>query len=189
MAQAGRRCADECSVPPTELAALEPLDPNAQARFDAAVDAIADRERDHQARRQMWHAHHWPDQYERCVAIGGRPVCRRCLTLYPAAVAIAILSLAGVSLWPASLDLWFIWGLCLPATADFVLEQLGAIRYSARRQVITTALLAPALGRGMGHELADTWSWEFWGPVLTFCTIWFIATTVARQSSPEATHG
>ena len=70
-----------------------------------------------------------------------------------------------------------------------MLEQLGAIRYSARRQVITTALLAPALGRGMGHELADTWSWEFWGPVLTFCTIWFIATTVARQSSPEATHG
>lgn len=181
MAQAGRRCADESSVPPTELAALEPLDPNAQARFDAAVDAIADRERDHQARRQMWHAHHWPDEYERCVVIGGRPVCRRCLVLYPAAVVTAVLSLAGAGLWPTSLDHWLVWGLCLPATADFVLEQLRIIRYSARRQVVATALLAPALGRGMSHELTDAWSWTFWGPVFTFGTIWFTAALTGRS--------
>lgn len=170
---------------PIDAAALEgigePIDPAAQARFDAVVQRIAERDGERRANREMWHAHHWPDEYDRCVLIAGRHVCRRCLTLYPAAIAVAVLSLGGVVLWPDRLDLWFIWGLCLPATIDFVLEQLGLIRYSARRQVMTTALLAPALGRGIGHELDQTWSWEFWGPVFTFCTIWFVATLVGRQ--------
>ena len=161
--------------------ALEPLDPANQARFDAVVDEIEQRQETQRANREMWHAHHWPDEYDRCVVIAGRHVCRRCLTLYPAAITVAVLSLAGIVLWPRSLDLWFIWALCLPATADFVLEQLGLIRYSARRQVITTAMLAPALGRGLGHELDQTWSWEFWGPVFTFCTIWFFAALAGRR--------
>lgn len=165
--------------------ALEPLDPEAQARFDAVVGTIEQRNEAWRADREMWHAHHWPDEYDRCVVIAGRHVCRRCLTLYPAAIVVAVLSLAGVVLWPRELDLWLIWGLCLPATADFVLEQLGVIRYSARRQVVTTALLAPALGRGMGHELAQTWSWAFWGPVLTFCTIWFVAALAGRRRRDE----
>ena len=54
-------------------------------------------------------------------------------------------------------------------------EQLKLLRYSARRQFLTTLLVAPALGRGIGHELADSFSWELWGPVLCFCTIWFFA--------------
>ena len=166
--------------------ALEPLDPAAQARFDAVVGEIEQRQESRRADREMWHAHHWPDEYDRCVVIAGRHVCRRCLTLYPVAIAVAVLSLAGVVLWPHSLDLWFIWGLCLPATADFVLEQLGVIRYSVRRQGVTTALLAPALGRGLGHELAQTWSWEFWGPVLTFCTIWFFAALAGRRRREKA---
>ncbi|MEM8707560.1 MAG: hypothetical protein AAGE98_13940 [Actinomycetota bacterium] len=149
------------------------------------------RETDRLAHKHMWHAHHWPDEYERCVHVGGRPICRRCLTLYPAAVAVAIAYLGGLLLWPVSADPWLIWALCLPATADFVLEQLGVIRYSARRQVVTTALLAPALGRGMGYELADTWSWEFWGPVLVFCNVWFWATTAgkSRRAKLELANG
>jgi DNA-directed RNA polymerase subunit N (RpoN/RPB10) len=164
-----------------EAEALEPLDPESQARFDAVVGEIQKREKSKRSAREIWHAHHWPDEYDRCMVIAGRHICRRCLILYPAALAVAVLSLSGVTLWPRSLDLWFIWGLCLPASGDFVLEQLGVIRYSARRQVITTALLAPALGRGFGHELAQTWSWEFWGPVFTFCTVWFVAALIGWQ--------
>ena len=157
------------------------LDPAAQAAFERKLESIQDREADERAAAHLWHAHHWPDEYHRCVTVAGRPVCRRCLTLYPAAIAVGAAFVLGLSLWPAAADPWLIWALCLPATADFVLEQTGRIEYSARRQVVTTALLAPALGRGFGYELTDTWSWEFWGPVFTFCTIWFVATMVGRS--------
>lgn len=175
----------------TSSAVPAELDPAAQAAFDRKVAAIEQADHDRRAERVMWRTHHWPDEYDRCTTIAGRHVCRRCLTLYPAAIATGVAFVLGLSLWPAALDPWLIWALCLPATADFVLEQTGAVTYSARRQVITTALLAPAVGRGLGYELTDTWSWEFWGPVLTFCTIWFIATMAGRSTNPsaEAAHG
>lgn len=157
------------------------LEEGARQRFDAVLDTIAAREAHRRAERFLWHAHHWPDEYERCVMLGDRPVCRRCLILYPLALATAVLSLAGVAPWPTDFDLFFIWGLCLPATVDFVLEQTGVVAYSVRRQVATTVLLAPALGRGFGHELDERWSGAFWGPVLTFCTIWFLAAMVGRS--------
>lgn len=152
------------------------------AEFDRAVAAFNAREAEYRASKGMWLAHHWPDDYDRCVVVGGRQVCRRCLLLYPLALAVAVASLAGLPPWPPSLDLWFIWGLCLPATVDFVAEQTGLIRYSARRQTIATVLLAPALGRGFAHELDDSWSWEFWGPVLVFCTLWFLSTLAGRAT-------
>jgi hypothetical protein len=175
----------------TSSATPSDLDPAAQAAFDDKLESMQRRERDHRASSHMWHAHHWPDEYDRCTMLGGRPVCRRCLTLYPAAIGVGLAFAFGVSLWPAAADPWLIWALCLPATGDFVLEQTGVIRYSARRQVVTTALLAPALGRGLGYELTDTWSWEFWGPVITFCTIWFVATLAGRRddSRLEVAHG
>lgn len=155
------------------------IDPHFDARFADAVARIdrrrAEEAAEHERRRSFWRTHHHPDQYDRCAVIAGRRYCRRCLTLYPIALLFAGLTLAGWSPWPQHLDLWAIWLLCLPATADFVAEQLELRRYSARRQVVTTLLLAPALGRGLGHELQDSWSWEMWGPVLCFCTIWFFA--------------
>ncbi len=175
----------------TSPASPAELGPAAQAAFDQKLAAMADKEADHRAGQQMWHAHHWPDEYDRCVMIGDRHVCRRCLTLYPAAIAVAFAYLGGLLLWPRSFDPWLIWALCIPATADFVLEQTKVVAYSARRQVITTALLAPALGRGMGYELDDSWSWEFWGPVLVFCTTWFAATLAgrARTADTQLAHG
>lgn len=155
------------------------IDPEFDERFASAVDEIHRRTADEQladnGRRHMWRTHHHPDQYDRCVTIAGRHVCRRCLVLYPIAALFAALTLAGWSLWPEALDLWFIWLPCIPVTIDFVGEQLGVFEYSARRQVVTTLLLAPAIGRGLGHELDDSFSWEMWGPVLCFCTIWFFA--------------
>jgi hypothetical protein len=161
--------------------ALAPLPPDAQARFDATVADILDRRADEAGRRALWRTHHHPDQYERCTVVAGRHVCRRCLTLYPTAFLVAVLTLLGRSPWPEGLDLWFIWLPCLPATVDFVGEQLGWFRYSARRQFWATLLLAPALGRGIGHELQNSWSWEMWGPVLVFCTIWFVAALLGHR--------
>ncbi|MDG1366499.1 MAG: hypothetical protein P8P85_05520, partial [Acidimicrobiales bacterium] len=55
-----------------------------------------------------------------------------------------------------------------------------------RWQIITTALLAPALGRGTGHQLAQMWSWAFWELVFAFCTIWFVAALAGRRSRERA---
>jgi len=148
---------------------------------------IADRRADEEARRVMWRTHHHSDQYDRCVVIGGRHVCRRCLTLYPTSLVVAALSLIGVTLWPAQYDLWLIWGLCIPASIEFVLEQIGVVRYSARRQIWVTVLVALALGRGVAFELETRWSWEFWGPVLVFSTAWFVAAVAGSRRSVRST--
>ena len=55
------------------------------------------------------------------------------------------------------------------------------LRDSARRQFVVTLFFAPALGRGLGHELQDSWSWEMWGPVLCFCTIWGLAALIGHH--------
>jgi len=151
--------------------------------FDRAVEAIAARRATERSRESMWRTHHHRDQYDRCVVIRGRHVCRRCITLYPTSLTVAALSLAGVVLWPVQYDLWLIWGLCLPGTVDFALEQAGVVRYSARRQVWVTVLVALALGRGFAYELDSRWSWEFWGPVLVFGATWFAAAVIGSRRS------
>ena len=78
----------------------------------------------------IWLAHHWPDEYDRCVLVGRRHICRRCIVMYPIAFAVIALSLAGVALptpW-SQLALVF---LPLPALVEFVGEHLGSWRYSA----------------------------------------------------------
>lgn len=109
-------------------------------------------------------------------------MCRRCLTLYPVALTVMLLSLAGIaSPWPADLDPWFIWLLCVPATVDFLAEKSDRVAYSPRRQVMVTAMVALALGRGLAHEIDARWSWHFWGPVLVFGSIWFAAALAKAQ--------
>lgn len=163
------------------------LGPAHDPQFERAVEAINQRRELDESQRVMWRTHHHNDQYDRCVMIRGRHVCRRCITLYPASLSVAALSLLGVVLWPVQYDLWLIWGLCLPGTAEFALEQLGVIRYSARRQILVTVLIALALGRGFAFELESRWSWEFWGPVLVFGTAWFAAAMIGgRCRSPSA---
>ncbi len=162
----------------------------AGGEFERVAEAMAEHRRAEESRRAMWRTHHRHDQYDRCVTIRGRRVCRRCITLYPTSLVVAALSLAGVVLWPVQYDLWLIWGLCLPGTLDFVLEQTGVVRYSARRQVWVTLLVALALGRGFAYEIQSRWSWEFWGPVLVFSTAWFVAAVVgSRRSGRPASAG
>ena len=158
--------------------AVRPSDAPTEADVDAAFDAVATRrvetaEHDH-ARKALWLAHHWPERYDRCIMIGSRHVCRRCTWFYSISFAVAALGLAGISPWPTSWDLALVWLLSIPATIEFIAGELGLISYDARRQTIVTAILAPAVGRGMAAELQDQGSWLFWGPVLVFGTTWFV---------------
>ena len=169
---------DEAStdLPPEAEARLRQLQAVQKIRRDAEA-------RERQSRRALWLSHHWQDEYDRCAVIAGHHVCRRCLVLYPVAIAVLIASYAGVTPWPESLDRWFIWLLCIPATFDFLAEKLAGVPYNAWRQTIVTALVALALGRGLRYEIDDRWSWNFWGPVLVFGTIWFVAAVYLAQQS------
>jgi hypothetical protein len=122
----------------------------------------------------LWLSHHFPEQYDRCVRLGGRHVCRRCLVLYPLAFAVMFLSLGGVG-WPGSLDAALVVLLPLPAAAEFVTEQLGAARYSPVRQIVVTIPLAVGLGRGFAIYVEDPTSRLFWGVVLAYGGVCLVA--------------
>ena len=114
----------------------------------------------------IWLSHHFPEQYDRCVRIGDRHVCRRCLALYPLAFAVMVWSLLGP--WPGGLDGWVLVLLPLPSVIEFVLEHLDVIGYQPVRQVLLTIPLAVALGRGFAIYVEDPTSRLFWGVVLVY---------------------
>lgn len=149
-------------------------------RFSARLADIEARRRCEREITPLWLSHHWPGEYDRCIRLGRRHVCRRCAVLYAVGLTVAVATVAGLRLWPAHLDLWIVWLACVPATAEFVLEQLGVVRHHPTRQAVLTGILAVAFGRGLGAELEDRWDWLFWGPILVYCTIWFAAAAVGR---------
>jgi hypothetical protein len=115
----------------------------------------------------LWLSHHWPDDYDRCVVVGGRHVCRRCLVLYPIAFVVMGLSLLGVRL-PGPAEVAALVLLPLPAVVEFCLEHLGRARHAPGRLVAVTVPLGVALGIGFGRYLrspADPW---FWAVVIAY---------------------
>jgi len=112
-------------------------------------------------------AHHPPAQYDRCIRVAGRHLCRRCAVLYPLAFAVMVASLAG---WhrPAAWDRTLLMLLPLPVTLELVLERFGAARYRPLRQMVLTIAAAPALGRGFARYLLHPGDRLFWGMVLLF---------------------
>ncbi len=158
----------------------------ARAELDRQLAAMRARqaaEADHRrAGRRLWLAHHWPEHYEeRCVRVAGRPVCRRCLSLYPLSLVVAIAAVAGYTPWPARFDPWPVWLLSIPPTVAYVGEAVGWFPYRARWQVAATLLAAVAFGRALGVELEHRWSPIFWGPIAVFGGIWFAATVVGQR--------
>lgn len=193
------RCADRADVDteapsehdPSALPPLPELPPEAEAAMAALLAeqrrVRADEDARRRARRQLWLTHHWSDEYDRCAVVAGRHVCRRCLALYPLAFLVAALVATGVVDWPAALDPWLVWVLCIPATVEYLAEKLAGVAYDARRQVVVTLAVAVALGRGLALEFDDRWSPTFWGPVVVFGSIWFLAAaSAARRSLFEA---
>lgn len=150
--------------------------------LDARLAILGAQERTRIAKKHMWLAHHWPDEYqERCVTIGSRHVCRRCAALYPLGLAVALLSLAGLPPWPTSIDPWPIWLLSIPATVAYCTEAIGLVRYNPKVQVATTLIAAVAFGHALSYELDERWSPEFWGPISIFGGIWFVFTALGWQ--------
>lgn len=101
----------------------------------------------------MWLSHHEPDAYDRCVELGGHHVCRRCAVLYPLAVAVAVVQVAGTI--PDDVGGWVMWLAPVGVVVEWLAEHLGGRRYSPRRQVALTALAAPALGVALGRHAVD----------------------------------
>lgn len=94
----------------------------------------------------LWLSHHWPHQYDRCVSVRGRLVCRRCLVLYP--ISLAVVAVFGLLVeWPERLDAWLLWLLPLPAVLDLLGEHLGVARSTPRRLVAVTVPLGVGCGR------------------------------------------
>ncbi len=153
----------------------------ALALFERRLVEVGNRERDRIGRGHLWLAHHWPAEYaERCITVGGRPVCRRCATLYPLGLTLAFLFATSVIPWPAGIDPAAIWLLSIPATIAYCGEAIGLFGYRPSIQVATTLLAAVAFGRGLSYELLTRWSTEFWGPIAVFGGIWFLATAIGR---------
>lgn len=138
---------------------------------------IIEADQAHRARRQLWLSHHWPDQYHpRCVRIGNQWVCRRCLALYPLALVVAGLTALIEPLGPAWFDWWLVLALPIPSTLAYCGEALGWFDYDQRVQGPTMVLGAVGLGRGLGYELVERWSPQFWVPLVLFGSLWLAAT-------------
>ncbi len=128
----------------------------------------------------MWLAHHWPDEYDRCVRVGSSHVCRRCLWFYPVCFGTMLLSLAGLH-WPVVADPWILWLTPLPVVAEWWAEHRDWIGYSARRQVVTSVLVAPAVGRGLARYVKHPGDPLFWSVVLVFAVVCLIPMVAPKQ--------
>lgn len=127
----------------------------------------------------MFLSHHWPSGYDRCVVIGGRHICRRCLVLYPVAIAVALLTGAGVT-WPTRFDVWVLWLLPVPGVVEFTLDALGVVRHHPTRQAVVSAMLAVAYGKLLwrySHNVGDALAWSV---VAVDCGICFVAALAGR---------
>ena len=128
----------------------------------------------------MWLSHHWPDQYDRCVVVGHRHLCRRCIVMYPIAFVVAGLAVAGWAL-PSPWSQLALVVLPLPALVEFVGEHRRAWAYSGSRQSWLGALQGLGMGVGFGRYLetpSDPW---FWAVGITYSLIAFLAAVTAPR--------
>ena len=102
-------------------------------------------------------SHHHDDQADRCTVVGGHRICRRCLILYPIAFGVMGLALAGLRM-----PVLVMVGLPIPMTLEFVAEHFLDAPYRAGRQVLLTAIGAPALGVGFARVVVDPTDHWFW---------------------------
>jgi uncharacterized membrane protein len=128
----------------------------------------------------LWLSHHWPEDYDRCVSVAGRHVCRRCVVLYPIALVVTALSLAGLRL-PGALEVVALVVLPLPALVDYVVEHLALTRTSPARLVALTVPLGIGLGIGFGRYLEAPGDLWFWGVVVSYALVALLALLTLRR--------
>lgn len=127
----------------------------------------------------IWLSHHWQDQHDRCVRLGGHSVCRRCLVLYPLVVLWAGLTLAVEP--PAAAVVVAIWLLPLPMSLEWAAEQLGVVGHAPRRLVATTALASVGLGAALAVHLRTPFDPDALAPVATHVTVCGVSSVVAAR--------
>ncbi len=110
----------------------------------------------------MWLAHHWPGDLDRCVVVGSKHFCRRCLVLYPTAFVTAVLFLVTSSAGQK-------WALALlvlapiPTVGEWVGEHLFGIRHRPSRLAAFSVAAGAGLGVGFARYLqrpGDVWFWS-----------------------------
>lgn len=131
----------------------------------------------------MWLSHHWPDAYDRCAVVAGRHVCRRCLFMYPIAAVAAVVASVG-PWWPRDLDVVLIPLLPLPAVVEFVLDNLGVVRYSPVRQAVLTSIGALAAGAGYVRYLDRPGDGLVWATILGYGAICCTSAYVGHRRRP-----
>ena len=131
-------------------------------------------------RTALWLSPHWPEEYDRCTRVGRAHVCRRCLWFWPPCLLVAGLAVAGVPR-PVGLDPWLLVLLPVPVVAEWWCEQLGLVRYSARRQVPLTLLAAVAVGVGLGRYLESPGDRLFWSVVAGYAVVCVAPVVIAGR--------
>ncbi len=165
---------DSLMVTSTSATHLEKTSMPLGLRASMATQAVAGRSLGGTTIRELALSHHWPEQHERCTVVNGHHVCRRCSVLYPITLLVIALGLVGLR-WPTSLDRLLFALLPVPLVIDYVAEHLGMIRYSAKRQIATTALAAPALGIAFVRYLQKQTDPLFWSMVAAYGALCFAA--------------
>lgn len=128
-------------------------------------------------------AHHPADQRHRCARVAGRDVCRRCLVLYPLMVTAMVAVAAGFGAGAVPLgwrDAW-LWLLPLPGAVDYTAEAFGQWTYSARRQVLVTALQGLGGGAGLAWEVSAPDTVSFWSASLFYGLSGLVVTGLGWQ--------
>lgn len=125
----------------------------------------------------MWLAHHWPGDLDRCVVVGSRHICRRCLVLYPTAMATAVVLLITSSAGQT----WALAVLVLapiPTVVEWIGEHVVGIGHRPTRLAALSVPAGAALGVGFARYLqrpGDLWFWSVvvgYGAVCTVTALW-----------------
>jgi hypothetical protein len=123
-------------------------------------------------------AHHRPEEYDRCYAVGGLHVCARCAGLYPALLLLLALQLTGV-VGAIRAEWAVLFLLPVPAVFSWARRRLTGAAGSNPVSTVTGALLGVALGRGIYLYLHDHGSVAFWaqaaGLVVVVLTVEILA--------------
>ncbi|MCB1256936.1 MAG: hypothetical protein KDB26_07520 [Microthrixaceae bacterium] len=98
---------------------------------------------------RLWLSHHRCDQSERCVTVGGQLVCRRCLTLYPSVIAVAVVA-HSIGIGPGLSTGLLVTMTLIPFLIDWMGEHAGRFDYSPFRQVAVSLIAGVGGGIALG---------------------------------------
>ena len=124
-------------------------------------------------------AHHRPEEYDRCYALGGLHVCARCAGLYPALLVMLALQLKGL-VGPLRAEWAVLFLLPVPAVFSWARRRLTGAAGSNPFATVTGALLGVALGRGLFLYLHDHGSVAFWAQAAGLVVVVLTVETLAR---------